>query len=211
MMRASSSPSGVSQRSRSVPHLRTTSSTCAGCSVSLHPRETIPRASATAWGDCQLRTAKGQTRHLYLVMLAHSLLIAQMGQGRACGWAHSVLTTIGQACRAVSRETLSKTIHWAVEQATTLEWNQQRIVTCLPIGDMRPSKSAESRDSHSPNQSRRPPSGRSCTPSSSSSATMAGSHRLSGAIRLSIQRYSCSKPNRVRIPLSYRLRSVQHL
>ena len=85
-------------------------------------------------GDCQLRSAKGQTRHLYLVMLAHSLLIAQMGQGRACGWAHSVLTTIGQACRAVSRETLSKTIHWAVEQATTLKWNQQRIVTCPRAG-----------------------------------------------------------------------------
>ena len=84
-------------------------------------------------GDCQLRTAKGQTRHLYLVMLAHSLLMARMGQGRARGWAHSVLTTIGQACRAVSRETLSKTIHWAVEQATTLGWNQQRIVTYLEL------------------------------------------------------------------------------
>ena len=84
-------------------------------------------------GDGQLRTAKGQTRHLYLVMLAHSLLIAQMEQGRACGWAHSALTTIGQACRAVSRETLSKTIHWAVEQATTLGWNQQRIVACLEL------------------------------------------------------------------------------
>ena len=84
-------------------------------------------------GDCQLRTAEGQTRHLYLVMLTHSLLMARMGQGRAHGWAHGVLTTIGQACRAVSRETLSKTIHWAVEQATTLGWNQQRIVTYLEL------------------------------------------------------------------------------
>jgi hypothetical protein len=84
-------------------------------------------------GDCQLRTAKGQTRHLYLVMLAHRLLMAQMGQGRASGWAHTVLTTIGQACRAVSRETLSKTIHWAVDKATTLGWNQQRIVTYLEL------------------------------------------------------------------------------
>ena len=84
-------------------------------------------------GDCKLRTANGQTRHLYLVMLAHSLLIAQVEQGRVCGWAHSVLTTMGQACRDVSRETLSKTIHWAVEQATTLGWNQQRIVTCLEL------------------------------------------------------------------------------
>ncbi len=83
--------------------------------------------------DGQLRTAKGQTRHLYLVMLAHRLLMAQMQQGRANGWAHTVLTTIGQACRAVSRETLSKTIHWAVEQATTMGWNQQRILTYLEL------------------------------------------------------------------------------
>ena len=66
-------------------------------------------------------------------MLTHRLLMAQMQQGRANGWAHTVLTTIGQACRAVSRETLSKTIHWAVEQATTTGWNQQRIVTCLEL------------------------------------------------------------------------------
>ena len=84
-------------------------------------------------GDCQLRSAKGRTRHLYLVMLAHSLLMARMGQGRARDWAHGVLTTIVQACRAVSRETLSKIIHWAVEQATTLGWNQQRIVTYLEL------------------------------------------------------------------------------
>ena len=32
-------------------------------------------------GDCQLRTGEGQTRHLYLVMLAHSLLMAQMRPG----------------------------------------------------------------------------------------------------------------------------------
>ena len=31
-------------------------------------------------GDCPLRTAEGQTRHLNLVMLTHSLLIAQMGR-----------------------------------------------------------------------------------------------------------------------------------
>ena len=84
-------------------------------------------------GDCQLRKGEGQTRHMYLVMLAHSLLMAQMRQGRACGWAHTVLTTIGEACRAVSRETLSKTIAWAIEQATVLGWNQERIVTHLAL------------------------------------------------------------------------------
>ena len=84
-------------------------------------------------GDCQLRSGEGQTRHMYLVMLTHSLLMARMRQGRARDWAHTVLTTIGEACRAVSRETLSKTITWAVEQAITAGWTQERIVTHLKL------------------------------------------------------------------------------
>ena len=84
-------------------------------------------------GDCQVRSGEGQTRHMYLVMLAHSLLMARMRQGRARDWAHTVLTTIGEACRAVSRETLSKTISWAVEQATTGGWTQERIVAHLKL------------------------------------------------------------------------------
>ena len=84
-------------------------------------------------GDCQLRSGEGQTRHRYLVMLTHSLLMARMRQGRARDWAHSVLTTIGEACRTVSRETLSKTITWAVEQAITVGWTQERIVTHLKL------------------------------------------------------------------------------
>ena len=66
-------------------------------------------------------------------MLAHSLLMAQMQPGRASDWAHAVLTTIGEACRAVSRETLSKTLTWAIEQATTQAWTRQRIVTYLQL------------------------------------------------------------------------------
>ena len=38
-------------------------------------------------GDCQLRKGEGQTRHMYLVMLAHSLLMAALQQGRARDWA----------------------------------------------------------------------------------------------------------------------------
>ena len=66
-------------------------------------------------------------------MLTHSLLMAQMRQGRARDWAHTVLTTIGEACRAVSRETLGKTISWAVEQATTEGWTQERIFAHLKL------------------------------------------------------------------------------
>ena len=38
-------------------------------------------------GDCQLRDGQGQTRHMYLVMLAYSLLVNQLHQGRAKEWA----------------------------------------------------------------------------------------------------------------------------
>jgi hypothetical protein len=84
-------------------------------------------------GDCQLRSGEGQTRHMYLVMLAHSLLIAQMGQGRACEWAREKLTTIGQACRAVLRETLGKTISWVIEQVTAQGWDEGRIKAELAL------------------------------------------------------------------------------
>ena len=84
-------------------------------------------------GDCQLRNGEGQTRHMYLVMLAHSLLMAELRQGRASEWAHRVLTTIGEACRAVLRETLGKTISWAIERATTDGWGQERIITHLAL------------------------------------------------------------------------------
>ena len=84
-------------------------------------------------GDCQLRSGEGQTRHMYLVMLAHSLLITQMQQGRACEWARERLTTIGQACRAALRDTLRKTIAWIVEHVTAQGWDEGRIVAGLAL------------------------------------------------------------------------------
>jgi len=68
-------------------------------------------------GDRQLRDGQGQTRHMYLVMLAYSVLMNQLGQNRARAWASRKPTTIGEACRAVLRETLSA-IAWAIQQAT---------------------------------------------------------------------------------------------
>jgi hypothetical protein len=66
-------------------------------------------------GDCQLRSGQGQTRHMYLVMLAYSLLMIQLDNADAKKWALRRLTTIGQACRAVMAETLRATLQWAVE------------------------------------------------------------------------------------------------
>ena len=67
-------------------------------------------------GDCQLRDGQGQTRHMYLVMLAYSLLMRQLRQNRAQEWALRRLTTIGEACRAMLHETLRATLAWVVQQ-----------------------------------------------------------------------------------------------
>jgi hypothetical protein len=84
-------------------------------------------------GDCQLRDGQGQTRHMYLVMLAYTLLMDQLGQNRAKAWALRKLTTIGEACRAVLRETLRSTIAWAIEQATDYSRSYDHIVTRLSL------------------------------------------------------------------------------
>jgi len=77
-------------------------------------------------GDCQLRDREGQTRHMYLVLLAYSLLMKQLGQDHAREWALQRLTTIGQACRAIMSETLRTTLEWAIKQVTekarSMQW-----------------------------------------------------------------------------------------
>jgi DDE superfamily endonuclease len=82
-------------------------------------------------GDCQLRDGQGQTRHMYLVMLAYTLLMDQLGQNRAKEWALCKLTTIGEACRAVLRESLRSTIAWTIEQATEHSRSYDHIVKRL--------------------------------------------------------------------------------
>jgi hypothetical protein len=84
-------------------------------------------------GACQLRSGEGQTRQLYLVLLVPGLLVAQLRQGRARAWATETLMTIGEACRAVLRATLGKTISWAIERATLDGWQPQRIKAHLAL------------------------------------------------------------------------------
>jgi hypothetical protein len=68
-------------------------------------------------GECQLRDGKGQTRHMHLVLLVYTALMRQIKHDRAQEWAHKRLMTIGEACRCITRETLGKTIAWAIEHA----------------------------------------------------------------------------------------------
>jgi len=67
-------------------------------------------------GSCQLRNGQGQTRHVYLVMLAYSLLVLQLRQNRPKDWALIRLTTIRQACRAMTIETMRTTLEWAINE-----------------------------------------------------------------------------------------------
>jgi len=84
-------------------------------------------------GDCQLRTREGQARHLYLVMLAYSLLMSQLRQGHAYEWAYRKLKTIGEACRAIVHETLRSTLTWAIERVEVYAWDKDRVVAHLGL------------------------------------------------------------------------------
>jgi hypothetical protein len=84
-------------------------------------------------GDCQLRDGQGQTRHMYLVMLAYSLLMRQLRQNRAQEWALARLTTIGEACRAMLRETLRTTLTWAIKQVTEHSQSEEHVVAQLGL------------------------------------------------------------------------------
>jgi hypothetical protein len=84
-------------------------------------------------GDCQLRDREGQARHMYLVMLAYSLLMRQLRQGHAYEWAYRKLTTIGEACRAILHETLRSTLRWAIERVQVYAWDKDRVVAHLGL------------------------------------------------------------------------------
>src|SRR5437764_320642 len=84
-------------------------------------------------GDCQLRDSEGQTRHMHLVLLAYSLLVRQLRQGRAYEWAYQKLTTIGEACRAVQRETLRTTLAWAMDHARDEVGSRQWVMVYLGL------------------------------------------------------------------------------
>jgi hypothetical protein len=84
-------------------------------------------------GDCQLRDGQGQTRHMHLVMVAYSLLMKQLRQGHAYEWAYQKLTTIGEACRAMLRETLRTTMTWAIKHVNEYAWSVERVMTHLSL------------------------------------------------------------------------------
>jgi hypothetical protein len=84
-------------------------------------------------GECQVRKGQGQTRHMYLVCVAYSLLMRSLHQKRPQAWARCKLTTIGQACRAVKAETLGQVIDWVVEKLTCEHWTVPQIKCAFDV------------------------------------------------------------------------------
>jgi hypothetical protein len=94
-------------------------------------------------GDCQLRSDEGQTRHVYLVFLAHSLLVRELDKTSVSEWACVKLTTIGETCRAMLRESVRTMIGWIVEQIENvvptcgnLSRSLQKILHRLGLGNI---------------------------------------------------------------------------
>jgi hypothetical protein len=58
--------------------------------------------------------------------------MTEMRQARPQEWAREMLTTVGQACRAMSREVLAKTIAWVVER-TEQGWSLPQIKAHLAL------------------------------------------------------------------------------
>jgi hypothetical protein len=84
-------------------------------------------------GDCQLRDGQGQTRHMYLVMMAYSLLTGQLKQARSRDWALCKLMTIGEASRAMLRESLRQTLTWAVDQIVNRSRKHKEVLLQLGL------------------------------------------------------------------------------
>jgi hypothetical protein len=82
-------------------------------------------------GDCQVRSGVGQTRHVYLVSTAYSLLMRSLHQHRPQEWARSMLTTSGEACRAVKGALLGQVVDWIVEKLADDHWSVPQIKAVL--------------------------------------------------------------------------------
>jgi len=67
-------------------------------------------------GDCQLRNDTGQTRHIYCVFLAHSLLEQRLDKTSVSGRSRGKLQTIGEGCRMLLKESLRSLVGWIVEK-----------------------------------------------------------------------------------------------
>jgi hypothetical protein len=82
-------------------------------------------------GDCQVRTGEGQTRHVSLVSAADSVHMRSGHQSRPQDWARRMLTTIGEACRAVTGKVLAQGVDWMVDTLADDHWSVPQMKAVL--------------------------------------------------------------------------------
>jgi len=82
-------------------------------------------------GDCQVRNGEGQTRHVSLVSAAYSLLMRSLHQTRPQDWARTMLTTIGEACRAIKGDLLGQLVDWLIDKLADDHWSVPQIKAVL--------------------------------------------------------------------------------
>ena len=78
-----------------------------------------------------MRSGKGQTRHVYLVSAAYSLLMHAMHANSPHEWTRRTLMTIGKACRAVKGELLERLVDWIVDKLSANDWSMSQIKAVL--------------------------------------------------------------------------------
>ena len=69
--------------------------------------------------------------NVYLVSAAYSLLMRSLHQSRPQEWARRMLTTIGEACRAVKGEQLGQLVDWIVDKLADDHWSVPQIKAVL--------------------------------------------------------------------------------
>ena len=67
-------------------------------------------------GDGQLRDGRGQTRHVYLVFVAHSFLVSKLVIRCPENEKHGLPMTVGEVCRSITQQILRDTITWAIQR-----------------------------------------------------------------------------------------------
>ncbi|MGQ9550705.1 MAG: hypothetical protein ACUVSY_19230 [Roseiflexus sp.] len=83
-------------------------------------------------GDGQRRNGMGQTRPMDRIVRALRARMFQVQQARPQEWATDLLTTVGQACRALAREVVRTPIAWVVAR-TDEGWSRLNMQAHLAL------------------------------------------------------------------------------
>ena len=81
-------------------------------------------------GDGQVRNGEGQTRHVIRQRSVQSADALAPSEPSA-EWARTMLTTIGEACRAVKGELVAQLVDWIIDKLADDHWSVPQIKAVL--------------------------------------------------------------------------------